>query len=73
MTQQEAETLTRCLIKAMRGAKGHTQEQAARAMGISRPSYSQIENGKRQVMALELVALCDFWGIPYKRMFVGYE
>ena len=73
MTHQEAETLTRCLIKSMREAKGHTQEQIAKVMGMSRPSYCQLEAGKRQVMALELAALCEFWGVPYERMFVGYE
>ena len=72
-TQKEAETLTRVLIRSMREAKDQTQEEVARAIGMGRVSYSQMETGSRKVMALELAALCEFWRVPYEAMFVGCE
>ena len=39
-----------------------TQDDAARAVGISRPSLSQIENGHRKVDALELSKFAKIYG-----------
>jgi transcriptional regulator with XRE-family HTH domain len=39
-----------------------TQDDAARAVGISRPSLSQIENGHRKVDALELTKFARIYG-----------
>lgn len=58
--------------RAVREAKGQTQAQAAKAIGISRVAYCQMENGKRKVAALELAALCEFWKVPYKTLFVSF-
>lgn len=44
-------------IRALRGLAGLTQQQAADRSGISRPALSSIENGHRNVQALELPRL----------------
>lgn len=59
------------IIKATRLAKGHTQIHVSKSIGMDRASYCQMENGKRNVKALELAALCDLWGIPYSVLFVA--
>jgi transcriptional regulator with XRE-family HTH domain len=57
----------------MREAKSQTQEEVSKAIGMGRVSYSQMENGSRKVMALDLAALCEFWKVPYEAMFIGCE
>ena len=39
-----------------------TQDEAAKAVGISRPSLSQIENGHRKVDAVELAKFASLYG-----------
>ncbi|MDP3172955.1 helix-turn-helix domain-containing protein [Phenylobacterium sp.] len=39
-----------------------TQDEAARVIGISRPSLSQVENGRRKVDAVELAAFAKLYG-----------
>jgi transcriptional regulator with XRE-family HTH domain len=39
-----------------------TQDEAARAVGISRPTLSQIENGHRKVDAVELAKFGEIYG-----------
>jgi transcriptional regulator with XRE-family HTH domain len=39
-----------------------TQDDAARAVGVSRPTLSQIENGHRKVDALELAKFAKIYG-----------
>lgn len=38
-----------------------TQDEAARVIGISRPSLSQVENGHRKVDAVELAAFAKLY------------
>jgi transcriptional regulator with XRE-family HTH domain len=39
-----------------------TQDEAARAVGVSRPTLSQIENGHRKVDAVELAKFGEIYG-----------
>ncbi|BDU74174.1 helix-turn-helix domain-containing protein [Mesoterricola silvestris] len=58
ITQQE---LSR-RIRAAREASQMTQEEAATQLGVSRPSYVQIEAGNRSVTSLELDRLAYLFG-----------
>lgn len=51
-------------LKYAREVLGYTQEQVAQKLGIGRPRYSDIENGKRDVPLKELYAFCDFFARP---------
>ena len=51
-------------IRQAREGTGHSQAELAMAMGISRPSVSQIETGTREVTTVELVMISQFLGIP---------
>lgn len=51
-------------LKQAREALGYTQEQVAEKLGIGRPRYSDIENGKRDVPIKELYAFCEFFARP---------
>lgn len=51
-------------LRDARAAVGLSQEDAARELGISRPSLTQIENGKRNVTGLELDGLARLYGRP---------
>lgn len=67
--ESEAEILIRQTIREERTARSWSQGQCARAMGISRTSFTMIENGVRKITALELAALCEAWQLPYERLF----
>lgn len=47
-------------LSEIRKEKGYTQEDVAKAVGISRTSLTQMELGKRRIDALELMALSSF-------------
>lgn len=51
-------------IRSLREARGLTQKELAEAIGIGRPSLSQIENGERKLYATELIRLADVINIP---------
>jgi len=51
-------------LKQAREALGYTQEQISERLGIGRPRYSDIENGKREVPLKELYAFCEFFARP---------
>lgn len=51
-------------LKQAREALGYTQEHVAEKLGIGRPRYSDIENGKRDVPVKELYAFCEFFARP---------
>lgn len=46
-----------------RKAKGLTQQEVADFLGITRPAYTNIENGKRQPDNKVLIALAGFYGV----------
>ena len=48
-------------LRSAREASGLTQEEAARQLGVSRPTLAQIEAGKRKVTGLELVRLSSLY------------
>jgi transcriptional regulator with XRE-family HTH domain len=49
-------------VRKIREALGMTQERLAEILGISRPSVSQIENGKRRLSAEELLKMAKALG-----------
>jgi len=51
-------------LRAAREAAGLTQEEAAGALGVSRPTIAQMEAGKHKVTGLELVRLSELYGRP---------
>jgi len=51
-------------LRQAREVLGYTQEQVAEKLGIGRPRYSDIENGKRDVPLKELYAFCEFFARP---------
>lgn len=56
-------------LKAKRIAKGFTQQEIAKAVGISRTAYTNIENGKRRLTvktAKKLGIILDF---PWAQIF----
>lgn len=57
---------TKEMSKRLRFAReiaGFSQAQVAEALGIHRPSVSEIEAGRRRVSAEELVALARLFGV----------
>lgn len=58
-------------VKAIREARGKTQTEVAEAIDMNRTSYALMEQGKRKVMALELASLCEYYTVPYSRLFTG--
>jgi len=57
MTLSQKQIGTR--IQKLRKQKGFSQEEIAKLIGISRPSFVQIENGKRNVDIQEMAALAN--------------
>lgn len=60
----------RLWLAQIRSSRGLTQEQVADAMGVSAPSYNQIENGKQgQFMnSPKLLALSAILGVGVERI-----
>lgn len=56
-------------VKAERVAKGYTQAQLAKQMGLARGQYNKRENGKISFTADELITLADLLG--YNRDEIG--
>ncbi len=50
-------------IKDLRTSKGLSQEKLAEALGISRVSFSQIENGERKITVEEISKLSELFNI----------
>jgi DNA-binding XRE family transcriptional regulator/uncharacterized phage-associated protein len=50
-------------IKKIREERGFLQEQMARELGISRPTYIQIENGERELNISEAEILASIFGM----------
>ncbi|MFA6536308.1 MAG: helix-turn-helix domain-containing protein [Candidatus Paceibacterota bacterium] len=59
-------------IKEFRLKKGLSQEQVAQAIGVSRPTYTAIEAGKKQNLDLdEAQKLANFFGIGLNELVSG--
>ena len=56
-------------LEQIRNKKGYTQEQIANFLGVSRLTYGNIENGKRDVTVKELEQLSAFYNIPLVEIF----
>lgn len=54
-------------IRGLRESKNITQEDAASALGITRPTYIAIETGKRDLTIEELHKLCALLGITVEQ------
>ena len=50
-------------LRSAREAAGLTQGQAAKLLGLHRPTVSEIEAGRRKVSAEELVQFADIYGV----------
>lgn len=58
-------------IKAFRMKRKVRQAEVAAKLGISRPSYIAIEQGKRELTLSEAEKLCAFWGITVREIETG--
>lgn len=54
-------------IRSLREGKNITQEDAASALGVTRPTYNAIETGKRELTIEELHKLCVLLGITVEQ------
>lgn len=53
-------------IKQLRQRCGLSQEQVARELGVSRPTYAQVESGRRDLGVTELESLSSLFGVSIK-------
>ncbi len=64
-------------IKVLRNERGFSQSELAVKLGISRPSYIAIEQGKRELTLREADKLAEVFGVSLKEMgsgvLVNYE
>lgn len=51
-------------LKEIRTQLGITQDTVAAMLGVSRASYTNIENGKRDPDTATLIALADYFHVP---------
>ena len=56
-------------IKKYRESRGLSQEALARLLGVSRPTMSLIEGGRRKVSAAEIKTLGDLFGVSVEALF----
>lgn len=54
-------------IRSLRERKGKTQEEMARALDMTRPTYNAIETGKRELTIGELHRLCNLLGVTVEQ------
>jgi len=55
-------------IKALRGEEGLSQQDLGHALGFSRPTISQIENGERKVTAEELLRISRYFNVSMENL-----
>jgi transcriptional regulator with XRE-family HTH domain len=60
-------------IHQMRKKNNLTQEFLANKLGVSRPTYCQIENGERDITVNEAKKLADIFGIKFNDFLEGKE
>lgn len=58
-------------IKGFRNDRGFSQEQVARAIGVSRPTYTAIESGKQELSLEEAKKLANLFGIGVDELLSG--
>lgn len=58
-------------IKELRLKMKISQEQAAHHLGITRPTYMQIESGNRDITVVELEKLAKFFGVSFEQLCSG--
>jgi len=51
-------------LKKLRKRYGYTQKQIADFLDISRPSYSEVEAGKRELKESEVLILSEMFDLP---------
>jgi transcriptional regulator with XRE-family HTH domain len=56
-------------IEKIRNTQGLTQEQVADVIGISRTSYINVKNGKRDLTTSELKRLSAYFNVPIAELF----
>jgi len=56
-------------LRIAREALDFTQEQVSECLGIGRPRYSDIENGKRNISMKDIYKLADFFNRPIEYFF----
>ena len=56
-------------LKELRKSKKMTQEEIANELGISRPMYTNIENGRRNPSLKVMKKIVDFLGEDAKNIF----
>jgi transcriptional regulator with XRE-family HTH domain len=70
----EAEVTLAQRLRAAREAAGLSVAQVADGLWLNhRQSISYIEHGKRRVQALELVELCNLYGVTVTEMLEGLD
>lgn len=58
-------------IKELRNKKGLSQDQVAKAIGVSRPTYTAIEVGKQKLDLEEAQKLATLFGIDVEALLIG--
>ncbi|MFM2384061.1 MAG: hypothetical protein RIQ72_633 [Candidatus Parcubacteria bacterium] len=58
-------------VKDFRTKNNLSQEQIAKAIGVSRPTYTAIESGKQELSAAEAQKLASFMGITIDELLTG--
>lgn len=52
-------------IKHERLKRKFTQNQVARYLGMSQPQYSKIEQGKQEILAIDLAKLAQLYNVSF--------
>lgn len=60
-------------LKKLRQKHGVSQEFLAKKIGVSRPTYAQIENGTRKMLVEEAQKLARFFGLSLEDFLTGKE
>ncbi len=58
-------------IRMLRRARGFSQAELARRLGISQNAYCRIENGKRELSVARFIALSNALGVPPGKLLDG--
>lgn len=57
----------------LRKRTGHSQEDVADKLGITRQTYSRIENNETQLTTRQLDILASYFGVPIEEFFYGVQ
>lgn len=57
----------------LRKRTGHSQEDIAEKLGITRQTYSKIENNEAQLTTKQLDTLASYFGVPIEEFFYGIQ